>query len=158
MPAIDQGAHDLTSRGRQHGGANRRAMACAPLLLSVAILSGCSSLALPKQAMPTSEPSYVSLTASYLKTTLKNYSSYDAFEISGLRWVDAMVGWSWLVCVRFRDRGHERSYALFIQGDAVVAGRYAVQADACGAQAYMPFDLMAGGKTQPGGIEPQALY
>jgi hypothetical protein len=55
------------------------------------------------------------------------------------------VGWSWITCVRFQDRGHSRTYALFLQSGKVIEGRYAVETDACGAQAYAPFALMTGG-------------
>ena len=53
-------------------------------------------------------------------------------------------GWNWLACVHFRDHGHRRIYALFIERDAVVDARYAVETDACESQAYTQFDIISG--------------
>jgi len=39
-------------------------------------------------------------------------------------------------CVHFVDHGHLRTYALFIQNNAVIDARYAVQVDSCGSQSY----------------------
>jgi hypothetical protein len=85
-------------------------------------------------------------------------ASFENFEISGLRWVHALKGWSWLACVHFVDRGHQRTYALFIQNDAVVDARYAVQADSCGSQSYTPFDIVSGVLGQPTAPRQPALY
>ena len=76
-------------------------------------------------------------------------SAFEDFEISGLRWVHSLKGWSWLACVNFTDHGHVRSYALFIQDDAVIDGRYAVETDACGSQTYTPFDMDTGTLGRP---------
>jgi hypothetical protein len=60
--------------------------------------------------------------------------------------------------LHFLDRGHLRTYALFIQNDAVVDGRYAVQADSCGSQSYTPFDVVNGVLGRPTAPEQPALY
>jgi hypothetical protein len=95
--------------------------------------------------MPASgpDPSYAKLVAKHLKS-FKDYASYSAFEISDFRWVQSVKGWSWLTCIRFQDHGRVRTYALFLKGDAVIDGRYAVETDGCGAQNYLPFDLTTG--------------
>lgn len=56
--------------------------------------------------------------------------------------------WAWLTCVRFHDKGLVRSYALFIDGNKVVDGRFAVQTDNCDLQTYYPFDRV------PTGLNP----
>ena len=77
-----------------------------------------------------------------------NYSAYDSFEISDPRWVHSIKGWTWLTCVRFRDQGRVRSYALFLDGNKIVDDRFAVQTDSCDLQAYYPFERM------PTGLDP----
>jgi hypothetical protein len=111
------------------------------------LLAGCSALGVPLQETPAAgaEPSYNLLIANQLKSLFKDHaSSYEAFEIAGLRWVNTLKGWSWLACVRFQDHGHRRVYALFIKDGVVIDNRYAVETDACDAQAYSPFDLATG--------------
>lgn len=117
---------------------------CAALLLALAALPGCSDVALPLEEAPASaaDPGYNELVANHLKTAFKDRASYDAFEISGFRWVHSLKGWAWITCVRFQDHGHPRTYALFIKDGAVVDGRYAVETDACNTQTYTPFDAM----------------
>ncbi len=112
----------------------------AALVASLIVLSGCSELALPSEAAPppAPPPAYVSLAAKYLSLALKDRAAYADFEISGLRWTDSIKGWTWLACVHFQDRGHLRSYAIFIQDNAVVDARYAVETDACETQTYTP--------------------
>ena len=75
---------------------------------------------------------------------MRNRPAFEGFEISGLRWVHSLKGWSWLACVHFLDHGHLRTYALFLQNDVVVEGRYAVQSDSCAAQSYTSFDIVTG--------------
>jgi hypothetical protein len=77
--------------------------------------------------------------------------TYYNFEISGLRWVHGLTGFSWLVCVRFQDRGHQRAYALFFRDTTVLDARYAVISDNCGVQNYVPFDILTGtiGRSTP---------
>ena len=121
-----------------------RYAAGAALLLALAVAPGCSELVLSMEEAPASgaDPRYSELVARHLDTVFKDRAFYDAFEISGLRWVHSLKGWTWLTCVRFQDRGHRRVYALFIKDGAVIDGRYAVQTDACDAQTYVPFDAM----------------
>jgi hypothetical protein len=129
--------------------------------LGVALLAlpCCSELAAPSGVMtPTTEPPYVSLAATYLQSTLKEQASYDGFEISGLRWVHAIRGWSFLTCVHFHDHGHLRSYALFIQNNEVVDARYAVETDGCEAQSYTQFDLLSGKLGRPTAPMQPPLY
>jgi hypothetical protein len=117
----------------------------AALFLALVLMPGCSELAQSREDVASAtQPPYPSLVAKYLKTLLKNPTSYDAFEISALRWVHSTKGWTWLACVRFQDHGHLRTYALFLDDHAIVDGRYAVQVDACDGQPYAPFDLASG--------------
>jgi hypothetical protein len=95
------------------------------------------------------DPSYRDVIAKHLKTTFKNYSSYEAFEISNPRWVHSFQGWTWLVCVRFQAQGHKRTYALFVSGSNIVDARYAVNTDECGTQAYALFEQMGGSGLDP---------
>jgi hypothetical protein len=100
----------------------------------------------PAQSEPPSapDPSYQNVIADHLKTTFKNYPTYEQFEISAPRWVSSVKGLNWLVCVRFLDRGHRRSYALLFNGSSVVDGHYAYQTDNCGTQTYVVFEQMGG--------------
>ena len=136
------------------------AMRRAALLASLVVLSGCSELAQPSEAAPppAPPPAYVSLAAKYLLSALKDRAAYADFEISGLRWVDSIKGWTWLACVHFQDRGHLRSYAIFIQDNAVVDARYAVETDACETQTYTPFDLVTGELGRPTAPVQPPLY
>lgn len=123
------------------------------------MMPGCSQIALPDSAQPTGpQPPYVSLAAKYLQATLRDVRAYDGFEISPLRWVSTLKGWSWLSCVRFHDHGHTRIYAIFIQDDAVSDARYAVETDTCEAQSYTQFDLISGVLGQPTVPMQQPLY
>jgi len=150
----------LMPRGMRPGRDLLHALGGVVRILALVALSGCSDLAMPKEAMPAMgiDPSYGSVIAGYIRTTLKDSGAYDAFEIAEPRWVHSVKGWSWLVCVRFQDRGKQRSYAFFIQEKSVVDARYAVQSDACGAQAYSPFNLVID-PTGPGAVGGQGpLY
>ncbi len=97
------------------------------------------------QAAP--DPGYREMVASHLRRVFKNSSAYDSFEISDPRWVHSIKGWTWLTCVRFRDQGHVRSYAVFIDGttNKIVDDRFSVQTDNCDSQAYYPFERMQTG-------------
>jgi hypothetical protein len=139
-----------TWRGRASGGA---------LALALIALPACSELARPSEAAaPPAPPPYVSLTANYLLSTLKDRASYTGFEISGLRWVDSIKGRAWLACVHFQDHGHLRTYAIFIQDNAVVDARYAVEIDTCATQTYTPFDLVTGQLGRPTAPVQPPLY
>jgi hypothetical protein len=126
-------------------------------------LPGCSELAQSSDATtgtlpPPAPPPYAALAAKHLQSAFKDRSPYDGFEISNVRWVLANAGWSWLTCVHFRDRGHPRSYAIFIQNNNVVDARYAVGTDDCEKQAYTPFDLITGELGRPTAPTQAPLY
>jgi hypothetical protein len=132
---------------------------CAAFVLVLVTLSACSELAQPSEAMaPQAQPPYASLAAKHLQSVLKDRASYDGFEISSLRWVHSIKGWNWLACVHFHDREHLRTYALFIQDDAVVDGRYAVETDACETQTFTPFDIVSGVLGRPTAPAQPPLY
>jgi hypothetical protein len=121
------------------------------LVLSFAALTGCSGLAQTQQdAAAVLDPSYQDIIAARLKSTFKNFSGYESFEISEPRWVHAIQGWSWLTCVRFQDHGRRLTYALFLRANTIIDARYAVQTDGCDAQGYGPFGRLGGG----GGLDP----
>ena len=127
--------------------------------VTLVAMAGCSQIALPDSAQPVApQPPYVSLAAKYLQSALKDVRAYDGFEISPLRWVNTMKGWSWLACVRFHERGHTRIYAIFIQGDVVSDARYAVETDTCEAQTYTQFDLISGELGRPTAPMQQPIY
>jgi hypothetical protein len=90
------------------------------------------------------DQSYPGLIADHLKSTFKDYLSYELFEISTPRWVHSFQGWNWLACVRFLDRGRRRSYALIFNDTKVVEGHYAFQTDKCGTESYVVFEQMRG--------------
>lgn len=100
---------------------------------------------MPGEEMPAGGPgeSFNTVVADHIKT-FHDYATYDSFEISDLRWVHTVKGWNWLTCVRFQDKGHPRTYALFIKDGKVVEGRFAVEIDACGLRNYSPFPLLGG--------------
>ncbi|MDR3423443.1 MAG: hypothetical protein P4L80_19780 [Xanthobacteraceae bacterium] len=138
----------MIPRNRQGAAALLHGAAVAALLISSAVvLAACSGLAASNDEAPAAgpDPAYQQRVANYLRSTFKDYRSYDSFEISEPRWVHALQGWSWLTCVRFQDRGRSRIYALFLQSGKIIDGRYAVETDGCGTQAYAPFGLMTGG-------------
>jgi hypothetical protein len=138
------------------GYAVRRTLVALMLLAS----SGCTQLAQPSEAAtpPAEEPAYAAVAAKYFSSNMTDRASFENFEISGLRWVQGLKGWSWLACVHFLDRGHLRTYALFMQNDAVIDARYAVRSDACGSQSYTPFDVVTGVLGQPTAPRQPALY
>ena len=125
-----------------------------------ASLPGCSELARPSEVgTPAAQPPpYVSLAAKYFQSVFKERAGYDGFEISAPRWVHSIGGWDWLSCVRFRDHGHSRIYALFIDNTTVTDGRYAVATDGCEAQAYTQFDVATGTLGRPTAPAQPALY
>lgn len=134
--------------------ATRRAV----LALMLVLLPACAQLAQPTEAPPSTQPPYASLVSQYLASILADRASYEDFEISGLRWTHSVKGWSWLACVHFTDHGHVRTYAVFIQNDVVVDGRYAVETDACGSQTFTPFDVVTGTLGRPTAPRQPPLY
>ena len=131
-------------------------------LLALILLtsSGWAQIAQPSEnaTPPAEQPAYAALAAKYFSETMADRLSFENFEISELRWVHGLKGWSWLACVHFVDHGHLRTYALFIQNDAVIDARYAVQLDSCGAQSYTPFDVVTGVLGRPTAPRQPALY
>jgi hypothetical protein len=140
----------IPEKAHRASGALRRAawLLLVPAWLGLsAALSGCADLAAGNaeiaQAGP--DPTSREVIGSYLKRTLKNYRTYDSYEISDPRWVHSMKGWLYLTCVRFRDQGHVRSYSIFMDGNKIVDDHFSVQTDSCDSQAYYPFDRMQTG-------------
>jgi hypothetical protein len=135
---------------QQNNGPSAWQAVFAALFVFAAGVAACSGLAASDEAPPAlPDPAYQRDVADYFRTQFKDYSSYDSYEISEPRWVHSIHGWSWLTCVRFQDHGRRRNYALYLQSGKIVDGRYAIETDACEAQAYAPFALMTGGGLQP---------
>jgi hypothetical protein len=124
-----------------------RHAAHAALVFALTLLPACSEIALPQEEAPAAgvDPAYTKVIADHIRATFKGYASYEAYEISGSRWVHGLRGWNWLTCVRFQDHGRYRTYAVFIKDGAVVESRYSVRTDECELQAYAPFDALRGG-------------
>jgi len=150
----------LTSRKQQGASTYLQTAACAALLLALAAATGCSSLTVSTADVPPSgpDPAYDGMVANHVKSSFKDHASYDGFEISDYRWVHSVGGWSWLTCVRFQDRGHRRTYAVFLREKGIIENRYAVQADGCDTASYVPFDLMTGAVKSPGTGALEPLY
>jgi hypothetical protein len=132
----------------------------ATLLLPLALL-GCSGVALTQTDAPASAPdpsAFHKLIGNHLKMSFPDIATYESFEISDAHWVHSVKGWTWLSCVRFQERGHVRTYAVFIQTDKVVDSRYAVSTDGCGEQTYAPFDDMPVTAKPSNGIELDPLH
>jgi hypothetical protein len=151
---------DLRPRRVFSAGARLRDWAHATLLLPLVLL-GCSGVALTQTDAPTSTPNpaaFHKIIGDYLKKSFKEIATYESFEISDARWVHTVKGWSWLSCIRFQERSHVRTYAVFIQTDKVVDSRYAVTTDGCGEQTYTPFDDIPVTVKPPGGVELDPLH
>ncbi len=136
----------MTSKQQQRAPTSLQNAAYAALLLALAVTAGCSSLAISREDAPAPgpDPIYDTLVANRVKSSFKDYASYDAFEISDYRWVRSIAGWSWLACVRFQDKDHRRTYALFLRAKDIIEARYAVQTDGCDTASYVPFNLTTG--------------
>ena len=117
-------------------------------------------LSFTPEDMPESgaDPTYRTTIADYFKKTFKNQTPIDAAEISELRWVHSETGWNWLACVRFQDRGHQRTYAFFIKEKSIADSRYAVETDNCDQMAYSPFDLATGAITPAAAGVQKPIY
>ncbi len=148
----------MTSRKQQGASTYLQNAAYAALLLALVAATGCSSLTVSTADVPPSapDPAYDGMVANRVKSSFKNYASYEAFEKSDYRWVHFVGGWSWLTCVRFQERGHRRTYAVFLREKDIIENRYAVQADGCDTASYVPFDLTTGAAKPPstGALEP----
>jgi hypothetical protein len=151
---------DLRPRRISSGGAWLRDCVRATLFLPLTLL-GCSGVALTQTDAPASAPNpaaFHKIIGDYLKELFKDIAAYESFEISDARWVHTVKGWSWLSCVRFQERGHVRTYAVFIQTDKVVDSRYAVTTDGCGEQTYAPFDDIPVTAKPSNGVELDPLH
>jgi hypothetical protein len=127
-----------------------RALALIPVLA----LGSCSISGLlpdwtsPEAAGP--EPAYRFIIANGLASIVGNPASAGTFEISGLRRVDSLKGYSWLVCLRTQSLPQlPRHYAVFLQKDRVVDSRLSVLIDQCELQTYSAFDWVADSKAPP---------
>jgi hypothetical protein len=128
--------------------AQRFGARCVALLAACALLAQCSAVPMESAAAP-SLPSNYGVLASNTVKGFQQFKTYSDLGIAAPRWVHVETGWNWLVCLRYEDRGHRRYYAIFIQGDSVVNSRYEILTDRCGAQQYVPFDLMTGAIKSP---------
>ena len=148
----------MTSRKQQGASTYLQNAAYAALLVALAAATGCSSLTVSTADVPPSgqDPAYDGMVANRVKSSFKDYASHEAFEKSDYRWVHSVGGWSWLTCVSFQDRGHRRTYAVFLREKDIIEYRYAVQADGCDSASYVPFDLTTGAAKPPstGALEP----
>jgi hypothetical protein len=130
---------------------------CAALLAACALLEQCSTVPVESTAAPSPPSNYGALASNTVKG-FQPFTTYSDFEISAPRWVHAETGWNWLVCLRYEDRRQRRYYAIFIQGDSVVNSRYDILTDRCGAQQYVPFDLMTGTIKSPPPVPQQPTH
>jgi hypothetical protein len=129
----------------------------AALLAAAIMLAECSSVPTENPTEPAPPANYGRAIADALRK-FKDFASYRNFQISDLRWVQAATGWSWLICVRYDDRGLARFYAFFLDGDAIVNARYDVRTDRCPEQQYVPFDVTTGTVGAPTPAVQQPIY
>jgi hypothetical protein len=139
-------------------------------LILITVLASCSALPPVDASQPSVTPAYGQLIAHYVAsihsssdssclnregrniadaqpacaTVAFNIQAYRAFEISAPRWVHASTGWNWLVCMRYMDGDHRRTYSFFIRDSGIVDARYDVVTDNCAQQQYVPFDVNSG--------------
>lgn len=126
--------------------------------MSLTLIAACGSLATEAVQTTALSPDYLHTIAKRLHATFSKTPLTGPIEISEPRWVQANKGWGWLVCIRFQDRGHQRTYVMIFDRDEFLDERYAVQTDACGAQTYSGFDPGSGGM-RPGSVgDPGPLY
>lgn len=129
----------------------------AALSAAAIMLAACASVPTENPSEPVPPANYGRVVADALKK-FKDFSNYSNFQISRLRWVHATTGWSWLVCVRYDQRGLTRFYAFFLDGDTVANARYDVRTDGCPAQQYTPFDVLTGTIGTPTPLQQQPIY
>jgi hypothetical protein len=130
----------------------------AALLLALTLTAACGSLAGPTDNAATSalSPDYRTMIAKHLKTLFKG-TIEGSVQISDPRWAQSNKGLGWMVCIRFQDRGHQRTYVFVFDRDQFIDERYAVQTDNCGAETYSALDLGPG--IRPGAFgDPGPLY
>lgn len=128
----------------------------APIMTAM-LLSACSAVPLAGNAAPPASPANYGVLVGNTLRGFNGYSGYSNFAISAPRWVHAATGWNWLTCVRYDDRGQRRTYAFFMDTNAIVTARYGVLADQCGAQQYLPFDAATGTIAAPAPVPEQPL-
>lgn len=123
-------------------------------------LAGCSVVGTPLHGVPAPDldPGYARFIADSLKTSFPALATGEGVEISAPQWVQSSAGWSWIACVRFPDRGHRRTYAVFFRGNQIVDSRYAVLTDHCNSQSYSPLDPMGSALRQGVPGDPGPLY
>jgi hypothetical protein len=117
-------------------------------LFAFNILTNCSELPVADSSQPAEIPNYGQIISQYVRGGWLQTKSSNV-EISNPRWIHAMTGWNWLVCVRFQDGQVRRTYSFFIANNAVTNARFDVLTDSCGLQTYSPFDLSTGNGTAP---------
>lgn len=79
----------------------------------------------------------VSATAAAKSTTRPLISDkFAPYQVSGVRQVDTLEDWSWLVCLLGENKGSPVHIAVFIRADQIVEARLSVFADQCAQQTY----------------------
>lgn len=129
----------------------------AALLAASILLAQCSAVLPEDPTQPAAPANYGTIVSAAVKS-FKGFADYSNFGISGLRWVHAASGWSWLTCLRYVDHGQQRFYAFFINGNTLVNARYDVRTDQCAAQHYVPFDAVTGAVGSPPPAVQQPIY
>jgi hypothetical protein len=135
-----------------------RAACHAAALLSLTLTAACGSLATEAVQTTAPNPDYLQTIAKRLQATFSKAPLSGPIEISDPRWVLSNKGWGWIVCIRFQDRGHQRTYVMIFDRNEFLDERYAVQTDACGAQTYSGFDPGSGGMRPSSVGDPGPLY
>ncbi len=117
------------------------------LLLPAAALSGCAGLATGNTEMPLRSPdlTYREVASARLKSVLKNYDTYDTFEISDPRWVHSIKAGIGLPAFASAIR---TACAAMPYSSTGTRPRFAVQTDNCDLQTYYPLGQM------PTGLNP----
>jgi hypothetical protein len=167
-PELDDSRHksfydpmvkEVLTGGLLSGVMLQRCSHVAALVLAFAATAACSPLLRPIDEMASAAPpDYGVAVARHIRKVFTTLPPANTFEISAVRWLHAQGGWSWLACVRFQDRDHQRTYSVFIDGGAVIDARYSVRSDGCDAQAYSPFDPMSGTIGRAGTVEQSPIY
>jgi hypothetical protein len=114
------------------------------LVFGLGCVGGCVGVITPDQTKPPSgnTPSYKKIIGEALTKgpIIIKPEQFAPYEIStSARQVDALQGWSWLVCLKGIRSGLPIYFAMFIQNDHVVNVRTSVRIDDCGHQPYEPF-------------------
>jgi hypothetical protein len=152
---------DATMKATKWRHTARKLKRCEPrtaaVLAASILLAHCSAMPPEDPTQPAPPANYGLLVSTAVKS-FKGFADYSNFGISGLRWVHAASGWSWLTCLRYVDHGKQRFYAFFINGNRVVNARYDVRTDQCAAQQYVPFDAAGGAVGSPTPAVQQPIY